>query len=68
MCGGAAVQPIVMIFGTAQDIDNIINGAKFWIDRFEGFRLRKGQNWGSPQDTAMAHTTVCCANVHTRDT
>ena len=48
-CGGASVQPIVMIFGTDhRDIADIINRATFCIDRFKGFGLRKGQMWVLP--------------------
>ena len=48
MCVGAPVQPIVMIFGTARDLADIINPAKFCFDQFRGFGLRKGQSWGPP--------------------
>ena len=48
MYGGAPVQPIIMNFGAAQDIDDVINRAKFFFDRFKGFGLRKGQIWEPP--------------------
>ena len=48
MCGGAPVQPIVMIFGTACDLANIIKPAKFYFDQFRGFGPSKGQSCGSP--------------------
>ena len=48
MCGSAPMQPIVVIFGTARDIADVISSAKFCIDRFSGFGLEKGQNWGPP--------------------
>ena len=48
MCGGAPVQPIVMIFSTARDLADIIKRAKFYIDRFLGFGPSMGQIWGFP--------------------
>ena len=61
MCMAIPVQPIVMIFGTAQDLIDAIDRAQFCIDRSEGFGLRKGQicgspigNGGSPIGTAVA--------------
>ena len=34
-------QPIVMVFGACQDLAEVINRAKFCIDRFKGFGLGK---------------------------
>ena len=34
---GLLMQPIVMIFGAARDLADLINFAKFCFDRFEGF-------------------------------
>ena len=50
VCVGAPrpAQPIVMIFGAARDLTDMINRAKFNIDRFKGFGIAKGQIWGSP--------------------
>ena len=45
MCGGAPMQPIVMIVGTARDLADLINNAKFCFDRFRVFGLRKCQSW-----------------------
>ena len=44
MCLVAAMQPVVMIFGTARDLADITNRPKDFIDRFKDFVLRKGQN------------------------
>ena len=48
MCGGATVQPIVIILGTARDTADVITPAKFGIDGFKGFGLIRGQILESP--------------------
>ena len=59
MYRGAPVQPIVMMFDKPRDIADVINGAKFCIDRFMDFGLRKGQSWASHRKPhAMALTTL----------
>ena len=40
------MQPIVIISGTARDLADIINRAKFCFDRSRGVGLRKGKIWG----------------------
>ena len=41
---GVPEKLIVMIFGTARNLANVINRTKFSIDRFNGFGLSKGQS------------------------
>ena len=69
MCGGAPVQPIVIIImGVARDLGHVINRAKCCIDRVKGFGLRITEmvKFGvSHMGTAMALTTVCVAHAHT---
>ena len=48
MCRSAPAHSILMIFGTVRDLAELIIGAKFCVDRFKGFRLIEGQNWGLP--------------------
>ena len=48
MCGGAPDLPIVTIFGTVPDPADLINIAKFCIDRCKGFGLTRSQIWGFP--------------------
>ena len=48
MRGGAPMQPIVMAFGKARDLADVINIATLYIDRFKNFGLRKGQVRGLP--------------------
>ena len=43
---GAPVKLIVMIFGTARDLTNVIYRAKVCIDRFKIFRFTAGESWG----------------------
>ena len=46
----------------------LINRAKFQIDRFRGFGLRRGQSLGLPyRKVQWPYTTVCYTNVQTRD-
>ena len=40
--------PIVMIYDTARNLADLINNAKFTIDQFKVFGLRKGHIWQSP--------------------
>ena len=45
---GSSVQTIVIIFGTARYITDVIHLAKYCIDRFRGFGLGQGQSSGLP--------------------
>ena len=56
-----------MIFGTPREIADVISRANVCIDRLRGFGLTKGQIWGLRQETAMTLATVCCTDVHIRD-
>ena len=37
MCGGALVEPIATKMGKSVDLDDVINPAKFYLDRLSGF-------------------------------
>ena len=68
MCGGAPVQlRVVMLFGTARDLADIIKRATFYVGRFRGFGPSKGQIRVSPIGNRYSPYTVFCTNVHTRD-
>ena len=61
--GGAPVQPIVIIFCISQDLTDVINLAKFCIDRFS-----EGKIWGSPvRNRNGPNTTVYGTIVLTCD-
>ena len=60
VCGGAPAQPIVVIFGTARDLSDIIDHAKSCIDRFRGFGPSKSQSLGLPKQ-AQWPLTLCLA-------
>ena len=65
---GRPVQPNVMVVGTDRGLADIINRAKFCIDRFRGFGLRKGQSWGPPiGNRNRPYHALCCTNAHIRD-
>ena len=60
------MQPIVMMFGAVRDLGH----AKYFIDRYEGFVLRKVTVGGIPWEAAMAlrlYYAECCTTAHTRD-
>ena len=67
MCEGAPVQPIVMIFDAAREFAELINHANFCFDRFKGFGLRKGQNWGPAigNRNGLKGLPLCVAPAHT---
>ena len=43
--GGIPVQPIAVIFITTRDLADVIDRAKFCMDRLKGFGLSKGESW-----------------------
>ena len=67
MCEGAPVQPIVMIFGTARDLTDVINRANLCIDLFRVSDLEVSK-LGPPIGNRNGRlTSVCCPSVHTHD-
>ena len=71
LVGTPPVQLIVMILGPAQDIANVINRAKFFIDRFKEFGLRKGQSLGlsyrKPQWPIPLCVALLCTHVNLKE-
>ena len=48
MCRDATAWPTVVMFGIFRDLGDVINCAKFCVDRLRGFWSAGAQSWGSP--------------------